>query len=134
VARALPMHVVGGAHVAHARNLGVLPDPRLAEEFGRAQLLIFPVVSELFGYAVAESLACGTPVLAFDSGGPSEQIVPGENGWLERTPASFVDRARSLFAEGVPGAMRTAARTSAERFGLERVAGSLLALLTENLG
>ena len=31
---------------------------------------------------VAESISCGTPVLAFDTGGISEMVVPEKSGWL----------------------------------------------------
>jgi glycosyltransferase involved in cell wall biosynthesis len=37
---------------------------------------------EPFGFSVAESLACGTPVVAFDRGSMAELIDDGRDGWL----------------------------------------------------
>ena len=37
---------------------------------------------ETFGRVAAESMFCGTPVIAFDTGGLPEIVVPGESGWL----------------------------------------------------
>ena len=129
IASAVPVRIVGGARAAGARSLGVVSDADLARLYAGAQVFLAPVVSELFGYAVAESLACGTPALAFDCGGPAEQIRTGENGWLVRTSSDFVAAAKRLFADGYPAAVRGNARRSAERFGLEAAARSLLGYL-----
>lgn len=37
---------------------------------------------EPFGISVAEALGAGVPVIAYDSGGPSEMVKDGVNGWL----------------------------------------------------
>lgn len=42
--------------------------------------------AEPFGITVAESLAFGKPVIAYDLGGPSEMISDGINGWLVKKP------------------------------------------------
>jgi glycosyltransferase involved in cell wall biosynthesis len=39
-------------------------------------------LQESFGQTVTESLACGTPVVAFDGGGPTDMVRPGVTGWL----------------------------------------------------
>lgn len=44
--------------------LGRLTREELRDEYRRADLLLFPTRFEGFGYAAAEALACGTPVVA----------------------------------------------------------------------
>lgn len=129
IAQRLPIHVVGGAKILGATSLSVVSDELLRTEYSRARFLVFPVFAELFGYAVAESLACGTPVVAFDSGGPAEQITDGVNGWLVSTEAEALERATSIFASGPRPSLRTAARESAARFSLSASARALIAAL-----
>jgi glycosyltransferase involved in cell wall biosynthesis len=126
VAAELPVHVVGGRFVPGARNLGVVSEDVLRSEYARASFLLFPVVSELFGYSVAESLACGTPVLAYRSGGPAELIKSGTNGWLVSTAAEALERARTVFREGVPPEMRSEARRSVSGLTPRASASALL--------
>ena len=44
--------------------------------------LIVASEREPFSVAMLESLAAGVPVLAADSGGARDVVIPGENGWL----------------------------------------------------
>ncbi|NNM03626.1 MAG: N-acetyl-alpha-D-glucosaminyl L-malate synthase BshA [Gemmatimonadetes bacterium] len=47
-----------------------------------ADLFLLPSKNESFGLAALEALACGTPVIASNTGGLPEVIVPGETGFL----------------------------------------------------
>ncbi len=47
-----------------------------------ADLFVLSSLHEAFGNVVAESLACGTPVVSTDSGGPREILKDGELGTL----------------------------------------------------
>ncbi len=49
---------------------------------GALALLHLINFDEPFGLSVAESMACGTPVIAFNRGSMPELIVDGENGFL----------------------------------------------------
>lgn len=50
---------------------------------GGASALLHPInFNEPFGLSVIESMACGTPVIAFDRGSMPELIRHGENGFL----------------------------------------------------
>ncbi len=50
---------------------------------GKAYVLLHPInFNEPFGLSVIESMACGTPVIAFNRGSMSELIDHGENGFL----------------------------------------------------
>ena len=47
--------------------------------------LLYTPANEHFGIGPVESMACGLPVIACDSGGPTESVLDGATGWL-RTP------------------------------------------------
>jgi UDP-glucose:tetrahydrobiopterin glucosyltransferase len=62
---------------------GFLDKMALAEQLGRAEaLLCTHKWLEAFGLAVIESLACGTPVVTYDRGGPAEIIHHGKTGFI----------------------------------------------------
>jgi glycosyltransferase involved in cell wall biosynthesis len=53
------------------------------ELIGRAHALLFPIDwPEPFGLVMIESLACGTPVIAWRNGSVPEIIQPGETGFI----------------------------------------------------
>lgn len=131
IATLAELHVVGGARVAGAAYLGVVSDERLRTELGGASWTIAPVVSEFFGYVIAESLACGTPVLAYRSGGPEEQIQEGHSGWLVSSSKELLLRVRTLVDHGVPSTMRALARAGSLRYSIENSTRALLDALPE---
>lgn len=57
--------------------LGVVPNDELVARYAEAWVTVLPSEAELFGLAVVESLACGTPVVTLDRGGPAEIVRPG---------------------------------------------------------
>lgn len=53
---------------------------------GKAGVLLHPIqFHEPFGLSVIESMACGTPVIAFNKGSMPELIENGKNGFLVKT-------------------------------------------------
>ena len=55
----------------------------LVGSFQKSKLFLFPIVwDEPFGLVLAESLACGTPVVAFARGSVPEIIKDGETGLI----------------------------------------------------
>jgi glycosyltransferase involved in cell wall biosynthesis len=71
---------IDGEHVIYAGELGV-EDKQEAYRDARAMLM--PIRwAEPFGMVIAESMACGTPVIAFREGSARELIVDGVNGFL----------------------------------------------------
>ncbi len=59
---------------------------------GRACALLHPIqFDEPFGLSVIESMACGTPVIAFDRGSMPELIQNGKSGFLVNTVAEAVE-------------------------------------------
>lgn len=62
---------------------GFLPTAQLQAELGRClALLVTPRWEEAFGNVVAEALACGVPVVAYDRGGPAELVEDGVSGFV----------------------------------------------------
>jgi glycosyltransferase involved in cell wall biosynthesis len=91
--------------------LGHLQRPELAAELAQAAVaLITPCWEEPFGLVVAEALACGTPVVAFDRGAMRD-LISAEVGCL--VPANDV----AALAAAIPvalGKSRQACRARAE--------------------
>ena len=57
-------------------------DERKVLVYSAADILVIPSVAENFPNVVIESMACGTPVVGFRTGGISEQIQHKETGFL----------------------------------------------------
>ncbi len=103
-----------GAEVAHLMNLasalGVAervvlfppqPQPRLADFYAAAEVVLVPSRSESFGLVALEAQATGTPVVASATGGLRHVVVDGVSGFLVQghDPADYADRILSLFSD-----------------------------------
>lgn len=71
--------VAGRAGVAPeaVRLLGSVDPDDLADLYRQAWVTVLPARAEAFGLVLIESLACGTPVVALDEGGPRDIVRPG---------------------------------------------------------
>jgi glycosyltransferase involved in cell wall biosynthesis len=70
-------------NVVYAGSVGPV---RRNQLLGKATALLHPInFSEPFGLSVIESMACGTPVIAFNKGSMPELIENGKNGFLVNT-------------------------------------------------
>jgi glycosyltransferase involved in cell wall biosynthesis len=66
-----------------ALYLGEVPHERKLELLAGASALLFPIRwNEPFGLVMLESMACGTPVLAFPEGAAPEVVDDGRTGFL----------------------------------------------------
>jgi glycosyltransferase involved in cell wall biosynthesis len=64
-------------------NLGYVNNERFkAIAYSAADLFVSPSRAEAFGLVTLESLACGTPVVAFGVGGALDLVHPGLTGYL----------------------------------------------------
>ncbi len=110
----------GGAEIAYH---GFLAPAELQRQYAGARaMLVTPHWIEAFGNTVIESMSCGTPVVAFDRGGPAEIIEHGRSGIL--VPQGDVDG----LVEGVQAAMqldRRVVRARAQEFTFARMADRL---------
>jgi glycosyltransferase involved in cell wall biosynthesis len=83
---------IGGTRanvVGNIRYVANLIDPRaLADYYRAADVFLFTSLAENFPLVVLEAMACGLPIVSFDVGGVSEQVVHQKNGYL----AHYQDR------------------------------------------
>ena len=110
---------------------GVVGGTKRTAMLGEAAALLHLIgFDEPFGLSVIEAMACGTPVIAYNRGSMPELIVDGVTGFLVDT----LDQA--IAAVGRIGEIdRARCRAHvAERFTVERMADSYLALYRRILG
>jgi len=85
---------IDGARIKHVERL---PRRELLAVMSRARGFLFPLQwDEPFGMVVVESMASGTPVLAYAKGSMPELIKDGETGYLTRTEDEMIDALRKI--------------------------------------
>ena len=129
VARKIPVKIVGRARINGATTLGNISDKDLVDVYSNASVTIGPSKQEFFGYATAESLSCGTPVIAFKRGAAVEMIEHNQNGWLVNSQEELLGKLVEIFEHGYEKSMRETARRSAERFSISASSNKLISLL-----
>lgn len=121
-----------------ASELGVEPDVRfvgalnretLADLLSAASVTLVPSYSETFGLIALESAACGTPVVAYRTGGLTESVGEGRSGILlgTRDPRYWASEMAIILEDPDRRAQYAiAGREHAERFTWAAAATSLL--------
>ena len=99
---AMELLVFGSKKPAGARDsafrvhyLGWQDEEGIAELYAAADVFVLPSIQENLPYTVMEAMACGTPCVAFDTGGLSDLIEHKHNGYLA-VPRDPVDLARGI--------------------------------------
>jgi glycosyltransferase involved in cell wall biosynthesis len=113
------------------RFVGAVGADRRSEMLGGAAALLHLIdFDEPFGFSVAEAMACGTPVVAFDRGSMRELIDHGTTGFI------VADESQAVRAVGQVGALdRRAIRDHAiRRFGHDRMVDAYVAVYRQLLG
>jgi glycosyltransferase involved in cell wall biosynthesis len=126
-----------GLAVDHS-YLGYVAEPeRKRLIFSAADICLFPTRSDNLPVVLQESLACGTPMVAFDVGGVAELVREGQTGLLapHEDSESFARCIETLLAQpDLRGAMAAECRSVAERdFSLERQAAGYSAIFERML-
>lgn len=113
-------------------QLGIIKQQhQLAEIYSMADVYVLPSLEDNLPNMVMEALACGTPVVAFETGGIPEMVEHEQNGYLARYKSSE-DMAKGMhyvlnYAQ--PHLMSTNARSKVlDNFSNEIVAGKYKAL------
>lgn len=109
--------------------LGRRSDEEIRDHYRRARAFIFPG-EEDFGITMAESLACATPVLAFNRGGALDIVKDGETGL-------FFDGSREGFIKALEKMENNRyddkkMRACAERFSKDAFKTNFVRFLAEN--
>ena len=103
--------------------------------------LLYTPANEHFGIGPVEGMVCGLPVLACDSGGPTESVVDSpaaeRTGWLRRPdPQIWADALEEIVGMSADERTQLAARAkrrARERFGMEAMARDLDRALQETV-
>jgi len=98
--------------------LGRQSDTKVVELMQGARAFVF-AAEEDFGIVMVEAQACGTPVIAYRSGGASEIVRDGITGVLfdEQQPESIADAVRRF--EAMPTISPNTCEENAKRFSIE---------------
>jgi glycosyltransferase involved in cell wall biosynthesis len=105
-------------------NLGRINiDRYLSVAYSAADVFVIPSVQESFGQTVSESLACGTPVIGFATGGMLDMVRPGTTGQLVPVGdvAALRDAIRSMLrdADGRRLMSENCRRIAVEEYSIE---------------
>lgn len=114
----LPVHQIG--YLSDSASLCLL--------YSACDVFALPALQENLPNTLMESLACGTPCVAFDNGGVGDLIQHKRNGWLARLKDS-ADLARGIqwaLAQSLPP--RTISQQTLKRFDLGRITAQYIQL------
>jgi D-inositol-3-phosphate glycosyltransferase len=113
------------------------PQGRLADFYAAAEVVLVPSRSESFGLVALEAQACGTPVIAAETGGLRYVVRHRRTGFLVagHDPRRYADRLLFLLTHPADARrMADAAVVHALRFSWDATAASILDVYREVLG
>jgi glycosyltransferase involved in cell wall biosynthesis len=112
--------------------VGTLPRSGMPAFWKSLDIAVVPSLSESFGLAALEALACGVPVVSTTAGGLKEIVIDGESGLLV-PPGDAAALARALLTLLTNDQLRfrlaQGARRRAQAFSPERRSRELLHLI-----
>jgi len=77
---------------------GFFPYLKVGSVYKDAKALLMPILwEEPFGLVMIESMACGTPVIAFDRGSVREIVKDKETGFIVKTPNEMIKAVKKLY-------------------------------------
>ena len=79
------------------KYLGFISPKKLAQYYSQAKATLMPILwEEPFGLTFIESMACGTPPIAFARGSAKEIIKNGKNGFVVKTLGEMVKAVKKI--------------------------------------
>ncbi len=115
--------------------LGAKPHPEIAALNAMADLGVYPSRNEPFGLVFIEAMACGTPVVGADSGGPRDFVTDQVGGLVpESEGEELVEALVAIIGQAVDEGWKAtkgpaAAEYAAENFSTDKQCQDLLAAL-----
>jgi glycosyltransferase involved in cell wall biosynthesis len=108
--------------------VGEINERQKAQFLGDARALLFPIDwPEPFGLVMIESMACGTPVVAFSGGSVPEVVDHGTNGFIVHDIEEAVDAVRRIGEID----RKTVRQTFERRFTARRMAEDYIRIYRE---
>lgn len=121
--------LVGGGHQEHetrarfahtdAYFTGVLQGTHVVDAYAAGDIFVFPSVSESFGLAPLEAMACGLAVVAPFVGGLRDTLIPDEN-CKTYDPSDPQSLGNTVHALGQDARERTRIATNAQAYAQQR--------------
>ena len=128
--------VIAGSGPAEKQLKEAMPDAiyfgwvdpvELPAIYSSADLLLLPSQFDTFSCVVLESLACGLPVVAYNTKGPKDIIQHEINGFLVSSPTEMINYAIRFFSNPeIPENMKKAAIKRSEDYTADRIIRKLL--------
>lgn len=98
-------------------------EEKLALCYSAADVFVSPSLEDNLPYTIMESLACGTPVVSFKTGGIPDMVTHKENGYLAkyRSPEDLAAGINFVFSHPQKGKLNAAARQTVEEKFTEKI-------------
>lgn len=119
---------------APAHFTGYVEGDDLARIYASCDVMVFPSTTDTFGNVVLEAQASGIPIIVSDQGGPQENLIDGETGFVVKnsTAEGFAAALRNLCTdEGLRQRMGSAARCYMSKRGFAGAFEELFAVYTD---
>jgi glycosyltransferase involved in cell wall biosynthesis len=79
------------------KYIGEISQEELSDFYGSAKACLYPIEwQEPFGLIMAESQACGTPVIAFDRGSAREVVKDGKTGFVVKNVSEMIKAIKKI--------------------------------------
>jgi glycosyltransferase involved in cell wall biosynthesis len=79
------------------KYIGEISQEKLSGFYGQALACLYPIKwEEPFGLVMAESMACGTPVIAFDRGSAKEVVKDGKTGFVVKDIKEAIEAIKKI--------------------------------------
>lgn len=123
-----------GKYENKIRQLGYIADERLMSAvYSAADVFVIPSIEDNFPNTVMESLACGTPVIGFNTGGIPDIVINRKTGLIcpEKNAEALADTLHLFFSGSVSFDKHSIRRYIVENYALEKQAEKYLKLYRE---